>query len=226
MTVPSFEISGLEDLERIAAEVGLPVGPRTGANKRTQEKKEWYVVLGFLKKAIPADIFEVPMTIRRGVPPDEPDFVVTRSRTCDVVGLVEITEATDEADQREMTAFERSALVGHSGGRFSRGAARPGLAWASDIIDAIKRKETRVIFKSSLTPRHLIIYPNSNASLLLADQLDQDGKNEREAVGYLREAVDNSGTLAEITNGCFVHVLGNRHICFDVVGDMRVLHRD
>ena len=61
-----------------------------------------------------------------------------------MVGLVEITEATDESDQREMTAFERSgkrvALLGHSGGRFSRGASRPGLVWASDVV---KRNEMR-----------------------------------------------------------------------------------
>jgi hypothetical protein len=117
------------------------------------------------------------------------------------------------------------ALPGHSGGRFPRGAARLGLAWASDIIEAIKRKETRVIFKSSLTPRHLIIYPNSNASKLLGDQLGQEGKNEREAIDHLREAIDNTGNLAKITNGCLVHVLGMRHICIDVVGDMRVLQR-
>jgi hypothetical protein len=85
----------------------------------------------------------------------EPDFVLMRPGTADVIALVEITEATIEADQREMTTFalsdKRMALPGHSGGRFPRGAGAPGLAWASDIIDAIKRKETKVIFKSSLT---------------------------------------------------------------------------
>jgi hypothetical protein len=174
MTAQAFEISSLEDLERVTASVGL-VGPRTGPDKRTKEQMEWYVLRQFLEKAIPATIFKLPIAGRKGCPPDEPDFVLMRPETTDVIGLVEITEATDEADQREMTEFERSgermALLGHSGGRFPRGAARPGLAWASDIIDAIKRKETKVIFKSSLTPRHLIIYPNSSASKLLGDQL-------------------------------------------------------
>jgi hypothetical protein len=223
-----FEIRSLADLDGITASVG-PVGPRTGPGKRTKQQTEWFVLSRFLEKAIPADIFRLPVEGRRGHPKDEPDFVLMRPGTTDAIALVEITEATDEADQREMTAFERSdermALLGHSGGRFPRGAARPGLAWASDIIDAIKQKETKVIFKSSLTPRHLIIYPNSNASKLLGDQLGQEGKNEWEAIGHLRQAIDNAGNLARVTNGCHVHVLGTRHICVDVVGDMKVLHR-
>jgi hypothetical protein len=150
----------------------------------------------------------------------------TESVMCWMPRKFSMKKAGESSDQREMTEFERSgermALLGHSGGRFPRGAARPGLAWASDIIDAIKRKETKVIFKSSLTPRHLIIYPNSNASKLLGDQLGQEGKNEREAIGHLRQAIDNAGNLARVTNGCHVHVLGMRHICVDVVGDMKV----
>jgi hypothetical protein len=225
MTVQAFEISRVEDLEDVAASVGLPVGPRTGPGKRTQEKKEWYVVLGFLRGAIPAGIFKLPITIRDGRPPDEPDFVIMRAGTKDdVIGLVEITEATDESDQKEMTAFERSgkrmAMLGHSGGRFSGGASRPGLVWASDIVEAINRKGGKIIFKDSPTPRHLIIYPNSNASILLSDD-----EGERDAICSLRDAMGKAATLAETTNGCLVHVLGKRHICIDIVGDMRVLHR-
>jgi hypothetical protein len=230
MTAPVvFEIQSLADLEHITDSVGQ-VGPRTGRAKRTKEQMEWFVLSRFLEKAIPNGIFKLPIAGRNGSRGrEEPDFVLMRAGTNDVIALVEITEATNEADQREMKEFERSgermALLGHSGGRFPRGAARPGLAWASDIIDAIKRKETKVIFKSSLTSRHLIIYPNSNASKLLGDQLGQEGQNEREAIGHLRQAIDIAGNLARVTNGCHVHVLGMRHICVDVVGDMKVLHR-
>jgi hypothetical protein len=232
MTAPApvvLEIQSLADVEHITDSVG-PVGPRTGPDKRTKEQMEWYVLRWFLEKAIPDGIFSLPIAVRNGSPArEEPDFVLMRAGTNDVIALVEITEATDEADQREMKEFERSgermALLGHSGGRFPRGAARPGPAWATDIIDAVKRKETKIIFKSSLTPRHLIIYPNSNASKLLGDPLGQEGKNEREAIGHLRQAIDNAGNLVKITNGCHLHVLGMRHICVDVVGDMKVLHR-
>ena len=218
-----FEIRSLADLDGVTASVG-PVGPRTGPGKRTKQQTEWWVLSRFLEKAIPADIFRLPVEGRRGHPKDEPDFVLMRPGTTDVIALIEITVATDETDQREMTAFERSpakmALVGHSGGRFPRGLARPELAWASDIVAAIKRKKPKVIFKHSPTARHLIIYPSSNATILLSDE------REQEAIDCLREAIDSARkNLAKVTNGCLVHVLGTRHICLDVVGDMRVLHR-
>jgi hypothetical protein len=226
MNAQAFEISSLQDLERVTASVG-PVGPRTGPDKRTKDQMEWYVLRRFLEKAIPTGIFGLPLAIRRGCPPKEPDFVLMHAGTTDAIGLVEITAATHEADERGMKEFERSgermALLGRFGGRFPRGEARPGLAWASDIIDAIKGKATKVIFKSSLTPRHLIVYPSSNAKRLLGDQEGQEGKNEREAIGHLRQAIDHAGNLARVTNGCHVHVLGMRHICVDVVGDMKVL---
>lgn len=224
------KISSLEDLKNIDASVG----PRTGPNKRTHEQKEWYVFRWFLQKAIPAGVFGLPIEIRHGDPSGdkpEPDFVVMRpDMPDDVVALVEITEATDPADQREMTNFEDSgkpmALLGHSGGRYHRsGAARPGKDWAKDIVAAIKRKaatdrkKKKAIFEHSPAARHLIIYPNSNASILLADKDD-----EREAICNLREAISNAAAeLVQITNGCLVHVLGKEHICIDIVREMRII---
>src|SRR5258708_2144000 len=182
MSVPVVEISSLEDFNSAAASLGLPVGPRTGPGRRTKEKKEWYVALGFLKEAIPAGIFELPITIRNGCPPEEPDFVVMRRSTTDVIALIEITEATDEADQKEMTASELSretTLLGEFGGRFSDGASRPGLVSASDSGDAIKRKDGKVTFRSSAAVRHLVVYPNSSASGLLFGEGD-DGEATRD----------------------------------------------
>jgi hypothetical protein len=219
MTMQVFEISSLEDLEGIIASIG-PVGPRIGPGKRTKDKTEWYVILRFLRQAIPSGIFQLPIAIRRGLPPREPDFVVARGAAADddVIGLIEITEATNEADQRERTAFERSgksaAMLGQFGGRFPRGASGPpGLVWASDIIDAIKRKSGKVIFEGSQATRHLVIYPNSNASILLFSEED-----EGKAIRKLREAIAaETASLAQTTNGCLVHVLGKYSVCINVV---------
>jgi hypothetical protein len=155
----------------------------------------------------------------------EPDFVVCREPA--TVGWIEVTEATDEADQKEMTAFERSgksvALVGTFGGRFADGAARPGLAWAADVVGSIKRKSGKAIYQSTHVARHLLIYPNSNASLLLFDQDD-----EREAVDFLRAEVlkcDDTLALARVVNGCAVHILGGYLVCIDALGEMRLVNR-
>jgi hypothetical protein len=234
MSTLVFEVSNLEDLEGVAASVGLPVGPRTGAGKRTKIKKEWYVLLEFLRKAIPAGVFELPIVIRSGRPlEDEPDFILTRGATDEVIGLVEITEATDESDQREMAlsecSEEQATLLGQFGGRFADGASNSGLVWASDIVDAIKRKDGKSIFRPSPIARHLIIYPNSNASILLFDE-----KDEREAIHNLSEAIaqdtaeavaKGAASLVQITNGCLVHVLGKKHVCFDALNDVTVLPR-
>jgi hypothetical protein len=226
MTAQSFKISSLEDLGRVAALGGLPVGPRTGPSKRTQAKKELYVIIKFLREAIPAGIFEPPIAIRAGCQfNDEPDFVVTRGGSADVLGLVEITEATNEPDQREMTLSEYSGkptILGQFGGRFSGGASRSGLVWASDVVEAIKRKRGKVIFRNSPAARHLIVYPNSNASILLFKDLD-----EVEAIGNLREAIaKEAASLAQTTNGCLVHILGKYHVCVDVLGNMTLLPMD
>ena len=218
-----IQILSLGDIVTATELVGSPVGPRTGPNRRTKEKKEWYVALGFLKNAISAQIFVLPIAVRNGCPPEEPDFVVMRRGTKDPIALVEITEATDEADQREMTTSELSeepaTLIGEFGGRFAGGASRPGLVWASDIADAIKRKECKVIFKDSPVARHLIVYPNSNASILLFDEED-----EVEAIGNLSDQIAKEfKLLLQITNGCSVHVLGKYHVCIDVTGEMRIV---
>lgn len=212
------EITRLEDLDCAAQKVGLPVGSRIG---RSKEKKEWYVLLGFLKATIPFEMVELPIMVRNGTPPDEPDFVMTRCES--TVGLFEITEATVEADQKEMTTFECStkkvAMLGEFGGRFAGGASRPGLAWSRDIADAIRRKSRKVIFQDSSAARHLLVYPNSNASILLFDEDD-----EREAVDALRgEIAKDTTTLSRMANGCLVHVLGKHLLCFDALGEMRVL---
>ena len=216
-----FEIKCLEDLDSAAQTVGLPVGPRTGPNKRTKEKKEWYVLLRFLTATIPCGIVELPFVVRNGRPPTEPDFVVTLSGL--ELDLFEITEATEKCDQKEMTARERSekthTMPGEFGGRFKGGAGNPGTAWAKDIVRAITRKRGKVIFRDSSATRHLIIYPNSNASFLLGDEVD-----EQDAINKLRaEIAKDAAALSEIVNGCVVHILGKHCVCMDALRNLTVL---
>ena len=218
--MPSFDLQTQNDLDSIGQAIGLPVGPRKG---RSKEKKEWYVLLNFLKSAIPAGMISLPISVRNGIPPDEPDFVTHRGDVS--VDWIEITEATDEADQKGMAAFENSgksaALVGEFGGRFADGAARPGLIWASDVVNSIKRKSGKAIYRSVPVARHLLIYPNSNASSLLFGQ-----DHEHDAVDDLRaEVMTYDGSLARLANGCAIHILGAYLICIDILGNMRLVTR-
>jgi hypothetical protein len=217
-----IEILDLGTFDSVFGEVGLKVGPRTGPDKRTKDEKEWYVVRHFLKTAIAARLFQIPVVIRQGVPPEEPDFVANVGNSG---ALLEITEATNEADQREMTEFERSGklamLQGELGGRFSGGASQPGIAWAADVVDAIKRKAGTAIFRPTGANRHLVIYPNSNASSLIFD--DED---EREAINFLQTAITSEqDELKRLVDGCLVHILAKEHLLFDVVGKFEVYIR-
>jgi hypothetical protein len=85
----TFEISSLADLD-IAAAADGSVGPRTG---RTHETTERYALWKFLREAIPAGgIFELPASIRHGDPNGgEPDFIMTRRGSADVIALIEVT---------------------------------------------------------------------------------------------------------------------------------------
>lgn len=202
--------------------LGSRVGPRTGRDKRTQDETEWFVVRRFLKVALREGILKAPISIQKQNPP-LPDFGLQFG---DDIAHLEITEATDPADQREMTAFERSdksmMLLGEFGGRFSDGASQPGRTWASDVIDAINRKRGKAIFKISDAGCHLIIYPNSNASALV-----NDAEDERAAFGFLGELIEtNLSEYLEATNGCLVHVLGKELVGFDILGSAQLARRE
>jgi hypothetical protein len=181
------EINQLSEFDAAFGGLGANVGSRTGSDKRTQDSKEWFVLRHFMASALHAGVFDFPITLSKVQPP-EPDFALIRGTT-HKTALIEITEATHPDDQREMTEFEKSGkdlmLLGDFGGRFADGASQPKFAWASDIINALLRKRDKSICTSREPDRHLIVYPNSNASQLIFDEED-----ERAAFAHLRERIE------------------------------------
>jgi hypothetical protein len=216
------DIRDLASFDAAFGELGLKVGPRTGAARRTQADKEWYVVRRFLNAALRVRVFIAPVTVEKLDPP-APDFGL-RVGSAPVSGFIEITEATHPDDQREMTEIEHSdkpVLLGEFGGRFADGASQPGWAWASDILDAVERKKGKAVYIPSRVERHLVIYPNSNASSLLFDK-----KDERSAFAILFNSVaDKRKKYVELVNGCSVHVLGKDHVCFNVFDEPKLVGR-
>jgi hypothetical protein len=139
--------------------------------------------------------------------------------------MIEITEATCEADQREMTKraeWGKSTLLGAFGGRFNRGASgrAPEMAWTADVLHAISRKSGKKIFSQSDLPRHLVIYPNSNASILM------DAEDEHEAFRMLQAKLSKiKSSLEQTTNGCLIHVLADNYVCWDLFGVSELIKR-
>ena len=219
-----IHVADISTFEEAFGTVGERVGPRTGPDKRTQDDKEWYVVRRFLQEALLATIFATPLALCKTRPP-RPDFRLELGDE-QSPAFIEITEATQPQDQREMTEFERSGKSAMSqgalGGRFPRGAGSESAhAWASDIIDAIERKSGKAIYSMPGESRHLVIYPNSNASSLILDEA-----GERTAFSILQQAIDRRRTdYTGIANGCAIHVLGKHFVCFDLLGSIRLVAR-
>jgi hypothetical protein len=91
------------------------------------------------------------------------------------------------------------------------------------VLDAIKRKDGKAIFSLSSANRHLVIYPNSNASSFL----EEDDDEERSAFLYLKKAVTMArDTYIQAANGCSVHVLGSKYVCFDLLGKAQLVRRE
>ena len=217
-------ITRREDFEAAFGNLGAKVGPRVGSTKRTQDEKEWFVLRRFVERTLGTEILGFPVVFEKVQPP-KPDFEV-RYGEADKLALIEITEATHPGDQKEMTDFAKSdksaSLLGAFGGRFAEGASQPKFAWASDILDAITRKQKKPICSTLAGERHLIIYPNSNASFLLFDEGD-----EREAFAHLRSSVSDRGSVyAQALNGCKVHVLGKELLCVDLFGIFGLMSRE
>lgn len=218
-----IHVADISTFDEAFGSVGQRVGPRTGSDKRTQDDKEWWVARRFLRAALQLNAFAMPLTIWKEQPP-LPDFGVEFGSALSQA-LIEITEATHPDDQREMAEFERSdksaMLIGELGGRFSGGASEPGHAWTSDVIAAIERKAGKSIYSMDAERRHLVIYPNSNASVLIMSE-----EHERKVFSILTHAIDPRRTeYVGIAKGCAISVLGKHFLCFDLLGSRRLLAR-
>jgi hypothetical protein len=212
VTIPS-----IEQFDVAFGSIGT-VGPRKG---RTNEEEEWHVLREFLKATIPNGPLVLPITVRKACPP-LPDFVVPDANGKEFAARIEITRASNQADQHEMTKIEdggQARLLGACGGRGA--TANPEGPWAEDVIEAIKRKRTKDIFVKPHPCRHLIIYPTSNMSILLLNEA-----SERKAINVLHSLITHEAEgLAQLANGCCVHVLGKHYVCVDILGCMRRVSR-
>jgi hypothetical protein len=213
----SYQIATFDDLRRVRQEVGLLPLP-DGLSQVTKVQREHYVLLAFLLEAsLASNLIPRPIKLRQGNPPNEPDFVAECGST---LTWFEITEATDPADKREdAEQSERETLrLGNLGGRLADGTVDPVPLWIGDIVTAIERKSTKVVCRASHVARHLLIYPNSNASFWMG----MDEREERRAFGKLRMSLVLRQEQRPITvNGCSVHVIGRHFVAFDALGRMK-----
>jgi hypothetical protein len=157
------------DLPEVLGELGTRVGPRIGANARTQDEKEWWCFRRYLVTVASIGQIAFPISIMKSESPDFRCEFGTRS-----VG-VEVTEATDPRDQRELTRIDQQdevVLRGSLGGRFPNGAGgdAPERTWREDISKAVAAKMKKLPSWPDPMPQYeLLLYTNSNAGSLIFD---------------------------------------------------------
>ncbi len=162
-------VASLVDLPEAFGELGIRVGPRKGASARTHDEKEWWCFRRYLFTLAGIGQVFFPISVRKS---ESPDF------RCEFgprqIG-VEVTEATDQRDQRELTRIaqqEKPVLLGSLGGRFPNGAGgdAPERAWRADILKAVAVKVKKLPSWPEPMPEYdLLLYTSSNAGSLISD---------------------------------------------------------
>ncbi len=162
-----IEAPSKADLQQCFGDLGTNVGPRTGSAARTKEQKELWCLRRYIFTLAAADRIDFPVVIEKS---ESPDFrCAFGSRTLGI----EVTEATDPRDQREMTIIEQEdvpTLRGSHGGRFPRGASgnAPEREWEADVLRAVASKAQKIrSWSHTLQAYSLLLYTNSNAGSLI-----------------------------------------------------------
>jgi hypothetical protein len=143
---PAEQLGAASKSELLSAfgTLGTVVGDRTGPNPGSQDEKEWWCLRRYFLTLDEAELLEFPIAVEKR---ERPDFWCTFAG-CGVG--IEVTEATDRRDQREMTKMaqgDTASLLGTFGGRFLGGAVgeSPECAWKADVLTAVERKVKKII---------------------------------------------------------------------------------
>jgi hypothetical protein len=164
-----LDIADADGLAGGFGKLGTYVGPRIGSNSRTQEQKEWWCIRRYIFTLADARELAFPISVSKA---ERPDF---RCKFGERQVGVEVTEATAQRDQRELTMIDKQnemVLRGSLGGRFPNGAGGDGpeRTWLADVLRAARMKARSVRNYPDPVPEYvLLLYSNSNAASLIFD---------------------------------------------------------
>lgn len=147
--------------------VGATVGPRKGPNKRSHDQKEFYNLRQYLPTLAANGHLQFPVTLEKG---ESPDFLLTNS-VSKTWGL-EITEATTQALQRELTITEGDESSVRPLGRDGSAGNSAERETCAAILRAMRRKAKKIrAGKYRAAARYdVLIYVNVRAFFYNADE--------------------------------------------------------
>lgn len=164
MEIVTFESA--DCLMKYFRKVGAKVGGRIGPHKRTQDEKELFNLRQYLRTLAANDLLEFPLTVEKR---ESPDFLLTNSEP-KTWGL-EVTEATTQAWQRELTVTEGDTTslrpLGRDGWR-GNSAERETCA---AILRAMHKKARKIRGYGLTSQCDLLIYVNVRAFFYDIDEV-------------------------------------------------------
>jgi hypothetical protein len=135
-------ITNVTELHQTFETLGASVGRRRSPNRRTKDQKEWYCLRRYLLTLAGHDLLTYPFEIAKS---ERPDFLIDIS---DGRHGIEVTEATEEDWQRELTASEASEGDDPGDAEMLEGdvfaGEQPERDWCATVIRAINRKVDRL----------------------------------------------------------------------------------
>jgi hypothetical protein len=149
----AFEAGNLRTFIPCLRRIGRKVGPRSGLARRNKEDKEQFCFRRYALTLATHRMWRFPCKVSMG---ERPDFMVTFGSKSHGV---EVTEATTELFQRDLTRSERcgSLYEDMDDGWVGDG---PEQAWCKAVVDAIEAK-VRLIGGYRPAARHdILIYSN------------------------------------------------------------------
>lgn len=191
-----WRFEGFETFSETLGGIGAWVGPRLGPDRRTKEQRELFCLRRYLVALKLRQQLSYPFTVTHLAAGAGPDFLL-RFQGQSPVGL-EVTEASDEAHQREMTESEDSGdLCMHE-------------IWPEEVIEAIGDAIRKKLNKGAdgcygrEGPCDLLIYDNTRSG----DFVDYPGA--------VLNALHAPNGWSEIFRR--IHILCGETIHFDVFG--------
>lgn len=208
MTITKLELSNNSDVPEAFGSLGAGVGPRRGPDRRTKDQKEWYCLRRYLVALAAHGSLQFPLKIIKS---ERPDFMIDAPHG---KHGIEVTEATEEGWQRELTESEAGKDDEPAGAQLIGGdgfvGELPERDWCAAVIRAINCKIdslSRPDYPASSCD--LLVYVNSRTSIVV---------DEARAIKVLAEAtefeLDRWEACARLRR---VAVLANRHILPDLI---------
>lgn len=201
------------ELDQAFSILGASVGPRRGPNRRTKDQKEWYCVRRYLLTLAAHKMLSYPLSIMKS---DPPDFIAS-DQVSGTYGI-EITEATEQDWQRELTVTEADEGDDPAGANLISkdgfAGEQPEHNWCSAVIRAVANKVTSL--RKSDYPVALcdvLVYVNSRRSVVAC---------ERRAIELLpAAAMPDVARWKACSRLGRVAILGNSHVIPDLLaGDL------